>query len=318
MIRTKPVFLVLVMILLANCTTQLPAVTYTTTPQATDTSTPDIKPSETATWTPRPTNAPTFTPSLTWTPMPTLSAQQAQAKIKELLETNGGCELPCWWGLIPNHTSWPEALQFLTPMTVDIGQGERVNFQKDGKSHFSTSFDVYYELAGASEPARILIGVQDNIISGINVFPSSTQYKYQLYQILSLFGMPKQIFISAQQSAPNPILPPTVIILDYSDIGVWASYGYIPSEVGENLVVCPEPGGERVSVYDNVGGRLRLFDPDMENDRGFSIEEYADMVGGFTAKKLEDVTNMTIETFYNTFIDPEPETCLETPADLWP
>ena len=130
--------------------------------------------------------------------------------------------------------------------------------------------------------------------------------------------MPKQIYISAQQSAPNPILPPTVFILDYSDAGVWASYGHIPSLVGENLVICPKPVAGKVSVYNNVGGRLELFDPKIVNDQAFSIQEYADRVGGFTAKKLEDVTNMNMETFYNTFIDPKTKTCLETPAYLWP
>jgi hypothetical protein len=37
-----------------------------------------------------------------------------------------------------------------------------------------------------------------------------------------------------------------------------------------------------------------------------------------TVKKLEDATNMTIESFYNTFINPKPSVCLETPANLWP
>lgn len=309
------------MTLLTNCTTQLPDVTdtaYTFTPPALYTLTLDVKPSETATSTPTSTEIPALTPTTTWTPLPTLSAQDAQVKIKELLETNSGCELPCWWGITPNKTLWPETLHVLAPLISSIGQGGSENFSTDGKRHSMTSYSVYYEIAGVSEQGRIDFDIQDDVIIGIGVFPPSTQYKYQLHQLLALLGPPRQIFISAQQSAPIPILPPTVLILDYSDIGVWASYGYIPSKIGENLVICPKPNTGKVSIYDNVGGRLELFDPTMENDRALSIEEYADTVGGFTAKKLEDVTDMTIETFSNTFVAPNPEVCLETPANLWP
>jgi hypothetical protein len=77
-------------------------------------------PTQTVAPTPRPTNTPTFTPTLTWTPLPTLPSQQTRAKIEELLETNGGCELPCWWGITPNETAWPETLHFLRPYIFQL------------------------------------------------------------------------------------------------------------------------------------------------------------------------------------------------------
>jgi hypothetical protein len=315
--KMKIALLVVIMTLLANCTSQSPVVTDIATSQETNTLTPDIKPSETATPMLHLTNTLTFTPTVTWTPLPTLSAEGAQARIKELLETNGGCELPCWWGIVPNKTTWEETLHRLSPFMSDVKQGSTERVILNGKPHSFTNINIYYK-SQEDQETEIWFTVLDSVVLDITVFPLSTQYKYQLHQILSLLGIPEQIFISAQQSAPYPILPPTVLILDYSDDGVWASYGYIPSLVGENLVICPEPVASKVSIYDNVGGRLELFDPEMENDLALSFEEYADMVGGFTAKKLEDVTNMSIETFYNTFVDPQPKTCLETPANLWP
>lgn len=321
MVRTKFILLILVVITLTNCTTQKPDVTgsaNTATPQATNTFVPTIKPSETASHTPTQTSSPTMTPTVTWTPLPTLSVQEANAEVKELLETNSGCELPCWWGITPNKTAWPEALHFLSPYSFQLGQGSTDISTENGEKHTYTNFQFYFNILGESQPARIIVDVKDNIVFWITIYPPATEYKYQLHQLMALLGPPEQILISAQASSPIPELPPAVLVLDYGDVGVWASYGYIPTHTGEDLVICPKPSTGKVSIYDNVGGRLELFDPGLDNPRALSIQEYADMVGGFSAKKLEDVTNMTVESFYSTFIAPEPKTCLETPADLWP
>ena len=52
------------------------------------------------TWTPIPTRTPTATPL----PFPTLESAEMQSFIAEMLSTNGGCELPCWWGITPGET----------------------------------------------------------------------------------------------------------------------------------------------------------------------------------------------------------------------
>ena len=142
MAKTRIVILILVVVLLVGCTAQM--IPYTSTATAstgiTFTPLPDVKPSETATLTHTPTNTPTLIPTLTWTPLPTLSAEAAHAKIKELLKTNGGCELPCWWGIIPGKTAWPEALHFLTPIIVEVGQGGSAYFYSNGERHYETEF----------------------------------------------------------------------------------------------------------------------------------------------------------------------------------
>jgi hypothetical protein len=201
---------------------------------------------------------------------------------------------------------------------IPLEQGNTYTFTENGEKYTYTNFQFLFNVPGEAQSARIELDVKDDIVFGMTVYPPGAEYKYQLHQLLTLLGTPKQILINAQSSSPIPELPPTVLTLDYSDVGVWALYGYIPTQVGENLVICPKFSSGRVSIYDNVGGRLELFDPETKNDLALSIEEYADMFGGFTAKKLEEVTNMTIETFYTTFIDPKPKTCLETPANLWP
>jgi hypothetical protein len=327
MIKTKIGTLIFVAALLVSCTNQSSPVTSTTTASSGITFTPlhDIKPSETTTLTHTPTNTPTVIPTLTWTPLPTLSVDAAHAKIKELLETNGRCNLPCWWGIIPGITTWPEALHFLIPIVVKVGQGGSTTFNHNGEQHYVTGYDAYYEIDSTLEQERLLFSIQDNVVIWISTFHPKTKYNYQLHQILAFLGIPEQVYISARSSgkmpAPNE-LAPAILVLDYSHIGVWAAYGYLTSRVGENISICPQDFGKRTSKYElygNIGGRLELFDPTLEYPWTVSIEEYTKNVSGYgLVGKLEDVTNMSIETFYRTFIEPEPIVCLETPINMWP
>lgn len=323
MLKKYSILPLFTVILLAGCARldqAVPSIASETSLLPTYTSTPDIEPSTIFTWTPPSTGTATMVPTPTWTPLPTLSTQQVDAELKKLIETNGGCSLPCWWGISPNKTPWSEALHLLNPLQVDIKQGSSQSYYKNGKQHVGTNFSVYFMVPDTSKQGRIIFSVQDDIVTGISVLPPVVEYKYQLHELLALLGSPKQVLVNAQSTSPVNELPPTVLTLDYSDIGVWASYGFIPSVDGESLVICPKSVKEPKSAYEyeNLGGSLELFDPKYENDRMPSIQEYAEMVGGFTPRKLEEVSDMTTESFYNTFIEPGPKTCLVTPADLWP
>lgn len=309
----KAKILILILALIASCVPQNSHFTSTTTVSIVPTITPrsSAKPSETVTLPRTPTNTPTLVPSSTWTPLPTLAAEEKHAKIQELLETNNGCKLPCWWGISPGKTTWPEALHFLTPLVVNILEGH-------------TSKSVQYEIDGVLDPESLQIGVQDNLVVWITTYQPESYYTYQLHQILVLLGIPEQVYISAQSSTGKfgAELPPAILFLDYSRAGVWATYGYLPTRVGENISICPQNFEKTTSIYElyrSVGGRLHLFDPKREYPEVGTIDVGMGRVWGIeTIKKLEDATNMTIESFYESFIDPTSNACMETPANLWP
>jgi hypothetical protein len=266
-----------------------------------------------------PTFNPSLTPAATWTPLPTLSSQQAVERVAALLSDNGGCQIPCWWGIEPNKTTWPEARHLLSPFS-EIRQGGSGSFTEGGQSYRVTNFGVYYPISNQAEPGYLSIGVQNDIVVGIIVDRLGSEQNYQLHQLLKLFGVPEQTFISAQQSSIVPELPPAMLILDYSSYGIWVAYGYTPSRSGEILSICPTSIKANAPSSFTVKRELVLFDPGdkLRSRRALSIYQYADIVGGFSAKKLEEATNMTAEVFFDTFIDPKSTECLETPADLWP
>jgi hypothetical protein len=92
---------VLVLLALAGCTSMPPIVIPTATP--------------TFTLTPSPTYTPI--PSATPTLIPTLSVKDAQIKLLGLLATNGGCRLPCLWGITPGKSNYQEAQNVLKPLS---------------------------------------------------------------------------------------------------------------------------------------------------------------------------------------------------------
>lgn len=76
-----------------------------------------VHPTSTSPLTPTPTQTktltPTLTPTPTWTPLPTIPPDERLDAMLDLLYTNAGCRLPCWWGIIPGETSWTSARRFL-------------------------------------------------------------------------------------------------------------------------------------------------------------------------------------------------------------
>jgi hypothetical protein len=191
----------------------------------------------------------------------------------------------------------------------DMKQGHPDKVFQNGETYTYLLINIYY-LTPNQEVSEMWFSIRDNVVLGISVYPPGTQSKYKLHQLLSLLGIPKEVYIVAQSSSMESELPPTRLILDYSDIGIWAAYSYVPSVIGENLFVCPQP----------VGPKLELDDPMISSTYLIPKDEIINTLGDHTGnpQRIEDATNMTTEFFYNTFIDPTPETCLVTPADLWP
>ena len=67
----------------------------------------------------RETSTPTPTITVTWVP-PTLN----DYSIQTLIDTNGNCELPCWWGLVPGVTTKAQSLSFLEKIGINNYKSE--------------------------------------------------------------------------------------------------------------------------------------------------------------------------------------------------
>lgn len=280
----------------------------TLTPRQFMTSTSSITPTKSPS--PTYTLTPTFIPSMTALPiLPTLSASEAETLINDLLVSNSGCKLPCWWGFTPGISMWNVAKQYFDPFTIVDGPVfyETDNIQRIG-----------YEIKFQSDENQMAFGVgvdNNEIISDFGIPTETSIYGYKLNQLLTSNGEPQEVWL-----APMPYTPGDswyYLVLYYPTQGIMARYGGSATHTvkinnqGEatvtSLKICPI----------GVGPELWLSSPNsIEGVMGNSAlggEEFTDLL-----VPIEKATGLTVEEFYNQFKNGDSQTCFETSSDTWP
>jgi hypothetical protein len=239
---------------------------------------------------------PTNTP--TWTPLPTLPPAEAQALVLELLETNGGCDLPCWWGMTPGKTEWLPSKAFLDSFAIDIYP--KVNPKNTGKYY---TFEVP-KLFDSDGKYNLSIHAIDGIIDTFNTSGGIT-----LSEMLSGYGIPKDILIFAKSSSSMLPYASYELVLYYPDQGIFAIYEG-ETQHGRRLQICQS---EFITSYPPP--YLYLWSPG-KNKTFDDIREEIQMPRGRYAiyYPLEDLSGMSIEEFYTTYVDPmNANVCFEIP-----
>lgn len=326
----EPIFilvLMLVQVLIDGCgnTNNIPrAPSYTITPALVH----SVRPELTLT----PITA-TPTPSLTPTAIPTLSVDQARKKMLDLLANNGGCRLPCLWGITPGKSTYQEAQTVLAPLSSisDLtgfgakgGSIDPLYAEDDLMLITNVGFNVDTH---ADDQIVSRIGFQarefkkgkpSNVLAVETLFNSKTfgarLHLYMLSQVLSEQGIPTAVLISTNGGANlGNNVPGFYILLFYPDQGILVSYTTNKQLVGGNLRGCPA----------NAHVGLELF----SSGHGDSFSEFLSQTQWANLwpvpadspnwKPVEKATSMSIEQFYETFRQPT-DKCIDTPAKLWP
>jgi hypothetical protein len=309
---TKPWILFLLLpFLLLSCTNPMEVQSSSSatevslvTPEYTDT----IQPTKVLTQQPSASQTPAFLPTTdasilhpTWTPLPTLSPEKASQLVAELLETNGGCELPCWWGITPGETSWNVAFQFLSRLSIYIG----VTKVKDQIVFASAKIPVPYPVAYAQYLMHDY-SIEYGIVDAIRIYNFDLAPNYYLSRVLQIYGQPEGIWIRTfrEEEQSRPFL----IDIFYSDKGILLEYGGGDiKDMGDYLVNCLD---ERRTPY------IYLWAPDKETTFEDATKRYL-YTEDVSPVPLQDATGMSVSAFYEKFIS-QGKVCLETPKDLWP
>jgi hypothetical protein len=228
---------------------------------------------------------------------------QAEKKIAELMKTNGGCQLPCWWGITPGQTSWIEAEQFLSSFSF-VGDGVSRQVERDGLTITESIYaPIYYN--GYDELSYgINYVVEDSKISIIYVLPKATQ-NYTLHKLLKIYGEPSQVYVWAFTNPPGSYLP-LLLAVYYSDQRMLALYDMEARKTNGYLQACPNQIAPSLSLW-AIGDQwdyAKIKRAALGEDPNDELE------------KLEDVTELDIDSFYQLFQDPN--ACIETPQELWP
>lgn len=246
------------------------------------------------------TRTPAATSTVTPTRAPTLAPGQAQAVVLELLRTNGNCELPCWWGLVPGQTTWDEALALLEPIASRIAEYGQPNVTPNRAEVFFLTLPKEVSSPYIQLDFAMQSGVVERILVSGFEWPD-----YQLPQLLSGYGQPNEVWIHTEGFTPEAYRLFGLVLL-YTQRGVLVSYSTEGELAGSTIQGCFQ-GNPSLWLW--------------HGDRSMTFTEAAELfswdVQNVLYLPLSDATGMTVDMFYQSFKD-EQVVCLQTPKNLWP
>ena len=235
-------------------------------------------------------------------PIPTLSLAEKEAIASELYSTNANCALPCWWGIVPGETDWQTAKHFFTTIATEISTS--AESETDPQYSASVDIPVPEDLSEIGFLRHTFI-IKDGIIVEIKLeSPWGDRKINTISEILTAHGRPTEIWVDTWGYTFGNDYYPFRVVLFYSHQGILVKFFDEAELTNDYLIGCPQ----------NHSGKLILWS--LELGLTFS-EALGRQQGPQYYKPLEEVTEMDVETFYQTYLDPNTETCITTPAELW-
>jgi hypothetical protein len=267
-----------------------------------------LQPTFAETQTPFSTSPLTSTP--TWTPVPTLSTEEAHVLVQDLLVNNGGCQLPCWWGIVPGETDWNTAKHFLDTFVIDIEQRWKNRVTRNGVKVPQAGYDIGYEIEDGVQSGIFMI-VENGIVSEAVIGPGGTRRHFRLHQLLTDYGAPDEVYFQTERYTNTGGPPPFVFIVYYGRKHFWADFHLDGEIVGGVIKACPQS----VNPFLWIGSPEREWD--MDDLFSYVFGPPAPDAPPPTTLTLKEATGMDLETFTTTFKNPDENICIETPAELW-
>ena len=222
------------------------------------------------------------------------------------MRTNGGCALPCWWGIIPGETRWKEAEHFLRPFTIIMPLGSS-KVETSGEIKSYSIYEIQSSMLQDRTISLSWISKIEGMVTHIDVNSSVTTASFQLNQLLTDYGPPEQVYIRTISNTPGMYLP-FDLILFYPEQRILAHYLFESQLIAETLRACPKrQGPEELWVWSQ--------DEDLIQRRGIQELVFGQMTRKM--KPLDEATDLDIPRFYEIYRDPTTWECFETPAGLW-
>jgi hypothetical protein len=279
--------------------TTLPSPTLTLQPTSTPTAVP-------ASLTPTSTRRPTVTPPLntatpSQTPVPTLEARQQAQVVADLLKTNGDCNLPCWWGIVPGSTQFRTIIDSFKQQGINLYLvGNLAGVLQVDVPHPTQLFDYGFSMELIAEQgviSRLEVDGETYNLTQSRRFANDWQ-RYSLSNILQEYGQPSAIrFISGPPAERDaPVL--YALTLLYEPSGFAISYTGPAQFDNQSNVIHACPGIEQMNDI-----RLVLVSPGEPVSK--SSSELADL-----GPTLQETIGMSIEEFYGKFKRSNSRDCL--------
>jgi hypothetical protein len=287
-ISTKTVFLEENGIFTSTQTINLPLITPTISPKPPQTQYP--MPSE--------------------TPLPTLEPTEAKKQLDTWMKQNGGCKLPCWWGIVPGETKIIDMRRKFQPFDFKIkSKAYEFTFKEGIKKEVWTG--IYYD---RNDDTKVFsVDSIDGEIMRIRVYDDLTN-EFTIKTLLDEYGQPQQILLKTEPASPTGKTPYS-LILAFLDEGILAHFD-VPFDggiiQGDNILICPGTVLPVLKLWKSNDAEqgiieLKKFIEDIELNNNFGGKEY---------QQIGDISDLTIEKFYTGFRNNK-SFCVVTNAEQW-
>jgi hypothetical protein len=241
------------------------------------------------------------------------------------MATNGGCDLPCWWGF-----ELGDSLESVSQTFINLGIappviGNSSKVDSDRMGSRNAHYADYYEDGehGTTAIVRLWVDLQfhelDGSIEYIYVFANRVRFEesqqefirdwkqYYLSSFLQKYGRPSQVYFRIRSIGDLMVPPQYSVSLLYLEQGLAITYhikGEWLDEVYTQAEVC-------LNIENVVALELSLFNPDGLDIWGYQFAPYNDE--GYATLTWEAEIGESLETFYETYQDPSNLGCLQVP-----
>ena len=267
-----------------------------------------------------------FSTPPTPTIIPTLSADEARMVMLDWLQNNGGCRLPCIWGLTPGVTDTQTRREHLARFgsgpDYPVGRSDEqrnpgaIGYGSLTADNLHVSFGLNYNEVNGIIESLVLVTqpMRDEKIAFGDPYYDELLGYYRLPQLLSNYGPPSDVLIATWSYEPmlRADYEPFIVVVIYSDLGIMAEYVAPKELVNDAYRGCPTQGYLTLRTWDPESGISLKKIASMGAAEGISENAYDYF------RPIEEATSMTLDEFYQTFKNPDTTACLETPADIWP
>jgi hypothetical protein len=258
------------------------------------------------------TPLPVLTSTPFYTPLPTFSSTQAVENLRIWLQGVFDCLLPCWGGITPGQTRWPEARQILEQMsefaTVNISE----NINCDFGACNGVGWSLYPETVAEGSfftklPENIVhvvnINIQNEGTEKINFLRS-----IQLQDVFLWYGPPPILLFNIETDlAENRFME---IILVYPERQSIIKYIKATELKGDKVENCGRDERIELLILDN---KEQLSSLDAINN----AVETRDLHLDARYKTLGEATGLSMNSFYEA-VSTLNDYCISTPVNIWP
>lgn len=181
------------------------------------------------------------------TPFPTISHAEANEDVARMLQTNGNCTFPCFWGIYPDQTRYEE----IYSITDHLGSSRFETLSENGHIRISSDFGLGDDIGVQVE---FQADLQNDIVQNLKVLllnlwkTEVTPEDWSVYnmdEILRTYGVPDKVELFF--SGPGNALS-FLVHLKYERIDTSIAYSVKTTETARyetpsSVIFCPEEVG---------------------------------------------------------------------------